>query len=127
MSMADFDDITFRQQDGQVVPTDVIQQLYQAKMAEYENMIAEREAKALAMQREMIPTTGGLVPVQMYEAIPQEDGSVSSKRIQLPNDALEWLIQALKAQGTTESSISNLPGGVAADVQGMISEGYNNQ
>ena len=127
MSMADFDDITFRQQDGQVVPTDIIHQLYQAKIAEYENMIAEREQKALAMQRDMIPTTGGLIPIQMYEAVPSQDGSVSSKRIQLPNDALEWLIQALKTQGMTESTIANLPGGVAADVQGMIAQGNNNQ
>jgi len=93
--MADFDDLTFRQQDGQVVPTDIIHGLYDAKMQEYEGMIADREAKELAMQREMIPTTGGLVPVQMYEAKVNSDGEVSSKRIQLPNDALEWLIQAL--------------------------------
>jgi len=63
----------------------------------------------------------------MYEAVPSQDGSVSSKRIQLPNDALEWLIQALKTQGMTESTIANLPGGVAADVQGMIAQGNNNQ
>jgi len=43
----------------------------------------------------------------MYEAKVNNNGEISSKRVQLPNDSLEWLIEAMKQQGMTEASLGS--------------------
>lgn len=105
MSQADFDNITYRMPDGQVIPTEYIQGMYNQKRQEYMALIQQRLQQQMAEKAGQIPVTGALIPVQMYESKINKDGEITTKRVQLPNDTLEWVINMLKTQGMTDATL----------------------
>lgn len=122
MSEADFDSITHRYPDGRVVPTEVIHQLYERKRQEYLQLQAEQLKAQQMMAQGQIPTSGELVPVQMYTSELKEDGSgYKVSREHLPHDALVWLKEVLMKQGMTEQTMASFGGATQADLAQMVS------
>lgn len=120
MSQPDFDIITYRQPDGMLVPTEVIQGLYAQKRQEYLQIQSQQMQEKMQLEKGMIPTTGRLIPVQMYDAKVNQDGSVSSKRVMLPNDALEYVIKALQSQDVTMSTLQNFDPQTQAELSSQM-------
>ena len=120
MSQPDFDDITYRQPDGVIMPTEYIQQLYVRKREEYLRMVAQQQQEKMQMEQGLIPSSGRMIPVQMYDSKVNQDGSIGSKRVLLPNDSLEYVIQRLQAQGMLESTLQGFDPNTQADLVNQL-------
>lgn len=94
-----------KERDFQLLPPPV-----QALYAKYEQIHLgkkqeEMEAAQMA-QSEFIPTGGALVTCNIY--IPNEDPSKAPKYARLPYEALNWLMEKLKAQGMSQDNIESM-------------------
>ncbi len=77
--------------------------------------ILEKQAAALAAaKQEMIPSGGALVAADMY--VPSEDPMKAPKRVRLPYEALDWLVQKLEEQGKTQDKLETMNQGMLADM-----------
>lgn len=86
-----------KQSDFRMLPQN-IQQMYEQKKQEHEQMIAKNAAELKQLQSEFIPTGGGLAKIDIYDP---ETG----KRAIVPTQSLEWLIQTLQKQGAGQESL----------------------
>lgn len=97
----------------------MIQQNYQNLVGLYEQMEAEKARELKAMQDDFIPTDGAMIKVAWYI----KDPTNPSRSVQatLPASSIEWLVQRLEDQGTSQSQIQASGQGI----QG-IAQQYNN-
>jgi hypothetical protein len=116
MSQPDFDSITYRRPDGIVVPSQVIQQLYEQKRQQYLQLQSQQMQQKMQMEQGMVPSTGRLIPVQMYDSTVNDDGSIGTKRVMLPNDSLEYLIKLLQSQNVTMSTLQGFDPNTQAEL-----------
>lgn len=87
----------------------MIQQNYANLVNLYTEMEAEKARQTQAMQSDFIPTDGAMIKVAWYI----KDPTNPSRSVQatLPASSINWLVQRLADQGTTQLSIaSNGPG-----------------
>lgn len=94
-----------------------IKQLYDMKIKEHETAIAQ-EAQALQMAESgFIPTTGFQVACDFY--VPDPNNPMSSKRVRLPSDSIQWVLKKIEEQGTSLEGIKNLPGQAISEISTM--------
>lgn len=105
-----------KQSDFQFLPPQ-IQQIYQMKMVEHQQMLEEMNAKISAAKSEWIPTSGYLVVCDLYVSDP--DNPTKTRRARVPYDALSWLIKKLEAQGTALDKLEEQSLGVQAQLADM--------
>ncbi|MNJ94803.1 hypothetical protein D3C87_125060 [compost metagenome] len=77
-----------------------IQELYEQKIQMHRQMEAQVAAELQAAQAGFIPSGGGLVKVDFYGP----DG----KRITLPYESIQWLVQKMDQQGQTQEDLAML-------------------
>jgi len=98
-----------------------VQQLY----AQYEQVHLQKQAQeqqALkAAQSELIPTGGAMVAADMY--VPSEDPSKAPKRVRLPYEAVDWLVNMLQHQGKTQEKMETMNQAQLAQIAQMIGQG----
>ena len=98
-----------------------VQQLY----AQYEQVHLQKQAQeqqALkAAQSELIPTGGAMVAADMY--VPTEDPSKAPKRVRLPYEAVDWLVNMLQRQGKTQEKMETMNQAQLAQIAQMIGQG----
>jgi hypothetical protein len=83
-----------------------VQELY-ARYEQYHLQKFEQEVAAKkAAQSEFIPVGGGLIACDMYVA--QEDPEKAPKRVRVPYQALDWLVNTLAQQGMTAESMEQM-------------------
>lgn len=84
----------------------MVQQLYQQKLDEHTQAEADQARKVLAAQADFIPAQGFGVPCDIYVSDPENPNK--TKRARVPYDALAWLIQRLKDQGSMMEDLKNM-------------------
>jgi len=91
-----------------------IQQNYQMKVEEHEQIEAEQMLKMREAQSEFIPATGPLVKSDIYVTDPENPDKTS--RAKIPMDAMRWLINKLEKQGMKLKDLEKLQQGAQADL-----------
>ncbi len=107
------------QQDYEQLPQPV-QMLYDEKMAQHEQM---KEQQILALQRAQsgfIPSGGYLVTCDLYRK--DEMDPTKTKRVKLPSESLNWLIDKLGSQGLEITELGKMNKGVLEEIAGMMTE-----
>lgn len=77
-----------------------VQQMYKQKLQDHTQFQAQQEMKLKELEQGYWPTGGGLVKVDIYG----QDG----KRILLPQEALQKLVQVLEQQGSAQRNLQQL-------------------
>lgn len=91
-----------------------IQQTYEAYKQHYEMMEANNQRRILAAQADFIPTGGAKVKVDFY--IPKPGNPEKSERATLPAEAINWLVERLADQGSSQERLMELGDGVNASI-----------
>lgn len=97
----------------------VIQMLYQRKLQMHE------QAKAIQMQElqraesGFIPSGGYMVACDLYVTKDPSDPQ-KTQRVRVPSEALNWLLEKLKSQGSVLDPVTQMPGGVMQDMSRMM-------
>lgn len=111
-----------KERDFSTLPPQV-QQLYN----QYQKIHLQKqsqEAQALkAMESEFIPTGGAMIACDMY--VPDKDPAKQPKRVRLPYQAVDWLVQMLDKQGMGADAMEQMTSAQQAEVAGMLLGGGN--
>lgn len=86
-----------------------IQGNYQQKLQVHQQIDAFQKMQISRAEQGFIPTSGLLVPVDMYAQDPSDPTGVKTRRARLPQDALEWLMKQLEVQGTATQELQGMP------------------
>lgn len=96
-----------------------VQQNYQAYKQQHEAALAEKSAKIMAAKQEFIPTGGAMIACDMY--VPNEkDPEKAPRRVRVPYQAIDWLVQTLEKQGQSLSKLEDMNKGVLSEVADMV-------
>lgn len=96
-----------------------VQQMYDQRIAAYEQLEAEQQQKILAAKNEYIPTDGAMVKADAY--INKPDGK--QERAIIPQRALEWLLKRLEEQGQSLAQLEPIPPGAQASISDLMMNG----
>lgn len=107
-------DFRFLDQAIQMNYQGFIQQLQQAKAAQIQQLKLQ--------QSQLIPTSGAMVPIQIYREVPKAEGGVKYERVQVPYDALEDLVAKLEQQGVTLDPMKKMEQATQAEVAQMLNQ-----
>jgi hypothetical protein len=94
-----------------------VQQNFQNFLQQHEDKIAAEAQKLKAMESDYIPTSGSMIACDMY--VPDTDPTKAPKRVRVPYDALQYLLNTLKTQGTSQDSLEAIQNPAAV---GQIAE-----
>ncbi|MCT4641593.1 MAG: hypothetical protein N4A33_04795 [Bacteriovoracaceae bacterium] len=100
-----------------------VQQMYGYWIEQLELMQAQKAQQLKVMQSQMIPTSGGNVPIPIYQDVPNSTGGFKSERIKVPHDALVDLVKKLQSQGATLETMNELQDVNASNIAQL----YNQQ
>jgi len=98
-----------------------IQNLYAEKIAGHEQMIAQMQQEIKAAQSEFIPSGGFSVKADFY--VPNKEDPNKTSRVSVPSESLQWLLDRLEQQGSSQEVLMQLQEGAQADVANMVSGG----
>ena len=98
---------------------------YGRQIMQHEQYQATIAARINQSKSEFIPTSGALITCDMYARDPVDP--TKSKRIRIPYDALQDLINRLDAQRTPLEQLDSLPPGASADTYQMATSQGNTQ
>lgn len=90
-----------------------IQQAYMQKLQAHSQIDAFQKQQIQRAEQGFIPTTGPLIRCDVYVTDPSSPTG-KSKKLELPNDAVVWLTEHLKLQGTQLQELHELPQNVQA-------------
>ena len=99
-----------RMADFKLLPPEV-QQAYQQTKDHYQQLEVRQQQMLLAAQNEFIPTGGSLVKVDFYITKP---GGKKPERALLPHESLNWLVQRLADQGSSQEQLQQVVGNEGA-------------
>lgn len=97
-----------RQADFRFLP-DNVKASFEGAINICTQMEAQRQIKAQRLTSGYIPTGGYMVVCDLYQPDPQNPEK--TKRVRLPYEALQWLIQNLESQGQGLEELNNMSGG----------------
>lgn len=101
-----------------------IQMNYLDRYDAHVQVMSQQQKEAAEADAGFIPSQGGLVSVDYY--IQTAEGK--QQRARLPYEAVHWLIERLRQQGTEVEKITNLPPAAQADLGRMnMQQGVANQ
>lgn len=98
-----------------------IQQMYEMKLQQHEMLQTQALIEIQKAEAGFIPSGGYLVKCDFY--IGDAANPTKTKRVAIPSEALNWLIEKLKTQGSELVELAKDPEGVQQDMARMI----NNQ
>lgn len=113
-----------KQADFQFIPQGS-QMLYQSKVKEHEQIIAQQEQKMIAAKADLIPSGGYMVTCDIY--LPDPVDPTKTKRARIPYEALNWLIKRLELQGTSIKNLAGLPQASVLDIASAAGAGQTAQ
>lgn len=131
-TISEYDDHTYivkkvtsrmREGDFRYLPPQ-IQQLYQGYVAAHEKIVADQARKLLAAKDAMIPTGGAMIAADMYIPDPK-DPQKSAKRVRIPFQAMDWLVQRLDDQGQSLQKLETMNQGAQADLASLVQQIQN--
>lgn len=96
-----------------------IQQSYQTVLSQHEQNIADQAQKLLDAKNEFIPTSGAMIAADLYIPDPT-DPTKAAKRVRIPYQALDWLVQKLEAQGTGLNQLEKMNPGAIMDIASKV-------
>lgn len=100
-----------------------VRQLY-SQYQQFHIQKQAQEAQALKqMESEFIPTGGAMIAADMY--VPDKDPSKQPKRVRLPYQAVDWLVNMLEKQGMGQEAMSEMSSAQTAEVAKMLLGGRN--
>lgn len=103
-----------KEADYEFLPTQ-IQALFEQTIQAHEQIINQQAQQQAAANAGFIPSGGYLVACDFY--IPDsQDPQKLPKRARIPSEALQWLLDRLQKQGTTQQTMSQLPPDAQADL-----------
>lgn len=91
-----------------------IQKNYMDYLSIHEQYEVQQQKEIQAAQAGFIPAGGILVTVDFYV-----DDNGKQRRVRLPQDSIQWLIDKLNSQGAYYEQVKDLPQGALADMSGM--------
>ena len=94
-----------KQPDFEFLPPQV-QQMYEAKLQQHEQILAQQQEEIKRAQAGFIPSGGYLVTTDFY--IENADSTKKPDRARVPSEALDWLIKNLQTQGTGQKMLENI-------------------
>lgn len=109
--------------DFQFLPPQV-QQAYEQKILEHDQMEAAFLLNMKRAQDEMIPATGPLVKVDMYVDDMSNPGS--SQRAKMPIDALRWLEKRMQEQGIELKELEKIQDAQVSQMATQFMDGLGN-
>jgi hypothetical protein len=83
-----------------------VQQNYQTKRGQHEQIRAQQIQQAQAAQSGFIPSGGMLVSCDFY--VPDPSDPTKAKRLRVPAESLAWLVKKLESQGTTQDALTSM-------------------
>ncbi len=98
-----------------------IRKLYFIKKGMHEQFQAANEQKIIDAKNEYIPIDGPMIAADMYVENP-EDPTAAPKRARIPERALNWLVEKLKAQGADLAKLESMNQGQLAEMATMITQ-----
>lgn len=110
--------------DFEFLPPNV-QQLYAQKEQLHEQLLEQQQQQIQAAEAGFIPSGGYSVACDFYTDDPQDP--TRSRRVRIPSESLNWLIQKLKDQGSGMEQLQQLPGGVQEDMARRLTGGQPGQ
>lgn len=90
-----------------------IQENYKMLMAAHQEEEARKLQELKAAESEFIPAGGALIKADMYVPSGPEG---KSKRVEIPYQALQWLVDMLEKQGLTQEALANMNQGLQAEI-----------
>jgi len=93
-----------------------IQQMYMQVMQMHEQEIARKVEAEKAAQSEFIPVGGAMIKADMY--VPDVNNPAKSSRVELPFQAVDWLIKRLESQGMTMDMLKQMNAQNMIDIMG---------
>lgn len=88
---------------------DQIKQNYEQTLLAHEAFEVEEINQIKMLEQQMIPTSGALVTVQLYESVPNSTGGVKTQYMKFPTDSIMWLKKLMETQGTYVDAVQSLP------------------
>ena len=98
-----------------------VQQMYMQYEQYHMSKQAEEAQKLRAAEAAFIPTGGAMVAADMY--VPNSDPDKAPKRVRLPYEAVEWLVNMLDSQGKSMEQMEQMNQAQLAQLAGMITGG----
>ena len=99
-----------------------IQRNYAMRLAAHEQFIADQAKQIQAAQAGFCPTGGYLVACDFYVQTDKSDPS-KTRRVRLPSEALQWLIDKLETQGASLNQLENVNQANLAQISEMMAGG----
>ena len=112
-----------RQADFQFLAPE-IQQNYAMRLQAHEQFIADQAKQIQAAQSGFCPTGGYLVACDFYVQTDPKDPS-KTRRVRLPSEALQWLIDKLETQGASLNQLENVNQANLAQISEMMTGGVS--
>jgi hypothetical protein len=103
--------------------SDVIRQNYDTYIQQHEDIMKQQAQALIDAKNEFIPTGGALIAADLYT--PQKDPTKAAKRIRLPYQALDWLVEKLEKQGMGLDKMEQMNQGVVSDMAASIGSQQN--
>lgn len=82
-----------------------IQELYNKKLMEYQQIEAQQQQLQMQLDKQMIPVDGPLVKIGTMNVPNTTGGSKATVPLRLPEGALKWLREALDQRGMTQERL----------------------
>lgn len=96
-----------------------VQSDYVAVLQQHEQILADQAQKLADAKNEFIPTSGAMIAADLYIPDPQ-DPTKAAKRVRIPYQALDWLVQKLEAQGTGLNQLEKMNPGAIMDIASKV-------
>jgi hypothetical protein len=94
-----------------------VQEMYAQILQLHEQEVARKVEEEKAAQNEFIPIGGAMIKADMYVTDPKNP--MKSSRVELPFQAVDWLIKRLESQGMTQEKLEGMNKQAALDIYGM--------
>lgn len=91
-----------------------VQQNYLLKKQQHQAALQQQRQEAALATSGLIPSGGFLTKVDLR--IPDPADPTKTKILKLPIESIDWLLQKLEQQGTTQRVIQSLPENIQADI-----------
>lgn len=100
----------------------MIQENYNMFIQQLQQVKAQQLQQLKLQQSQMIPTTGGNVPLPIYREVPKSNGGTKYERVQIPQDALEYLVAQLEQQGVVTDPVKRMEQATQAQISEMANQ-----
>lgn len=99
----------------------MVQHLYEMKVQAHDQLLTQQLQQIQQAEAGFIPSGGYAVACDFYTSDPNDPNK--TKRVRLPSESINWLIQKLSSQGTYVQQLSSMNGGVMADIGAQLRGG----